>query len=579
MNKRFSLFLIIATFIVAAISPVIASADVNDFVIRKFDGKYVLEASENGGLMTVTESIDLTFSDFNHGILRAIPETYLENDLNLEIISVERDGMDEPYSTYGQNDNLILKIGDADKTITGEHSYQIKYQASNVILFLDNHDEWYWDINGDQWQQPFLEVKGEVILPASARDNSDLPVESCYSGRLGQNNKTCTIKSTDRGYVFSTIQPLGPKETLTVATAFKKGVFVPRTTSDWVGDNLWQFVGVIAGVALSYVTYRLWKDHGKDYKGRGVIVPRYKPPEQLTPAEIGMLMDYQIDSRDLSATIIDLAIRGYLKIHEDKNSYLGGLIKNQDFKLELMKTSTSDLKVHEKQLLEAIFPKYDKNAKIRIKKISKTAMQKAIPKIKADVKEKLVDEYGLIDEAPRKTYGILSAILVATFILMFLIHGWGWSSGMAIASIFSLIFLLLMRRRSHAGVEIHEQLKGLKWYMDTAEKDRMKMMQSVERPYSEPSKTVNLFESLLPFAVAMGVEKSWAKEFNDIYSDPPAWYSGHGVYSGDRLASNLASGLSSMNNSFTQSTSSSTSGTSGGGSAGGGGGGGGGGGW
>lgn len=104
-------------------------------------------------------------------------------------------------------------------------------------------------------------------------------------------------------------------------------------------------------------------------------------------------------------------------------------------------------------------------------------------------------------------------------------------------------------------------------------------MQSVERPYAEPSKTVNLFESLLPYAVAMGVEKSWAKQFDDIYKEQPDWYQGSGTFTGNRLASGLSSGIGAMNSSFSHSTSSSSSGSGGGGFSGGGGGGGGGGGW
>ena len=157
---------------------------------------------------------------------------------------------------------------------------------------------------------------------------------------------------------------------------------------------------------------------------------------------------------------------------------------------------------------------------------------------------------------------------------------WGWALGMALAGAASILSLVFMKRRSHAGVESYEHIKGLKLYMDTAEKDRLKMMQSVDRPYAEPSPTVELFEKLLPYAVALGVEQSWAKQFENIYREQPQWYSGNTAgFNTVYFASSLASGISSMNTSFYTSTSSSSSGSGGGGFSGGGGGGGGGGGW
>ena len=117
-------------------------------------------------------------------------------------------------------------------------------------------------------------------------------------------------------------------------------------------------------------------------------------------------------------------------------------------------------------------------------------------------------------------------------------------------------------------------------YMETAEKDRLAMTQSVDRPFAEPSHTVELFEKLLPYAVALGVEKSWSKQFENIYREEPSWYTGnYGTFNAVYFANTLGSSVSALNSNFTTSTSSSGSGSGGGGFAGGGGGGGGGGGW
>jgi hypothetical protein len=557
----------------------IASADVNDFVVDNFEGSYRLHNDTRGGRMTTTETIAVTFSDQNHGIVRAIPTRHHGQSLKLNVQSVLRDGRTEPYTTYQENDNTVLKIGRADQTITGEHSYTVKYEMVNNVNFYKNYDEWYWDINGDQWAQPFRRVRGEVFFP-EGWSVEDLPEASCYTGTIGARESVCTISKTDQGFTFRADRSLKGFEGLTVAIPLQKGLFLPRNAGDWLRDNVWQLAGVLTGLGLGAVAFRQWWRYGKDYKGRGVIVPHFEPPKHLTPAEVGLLMDYNLDNRDLSATIIDLAVRGYIIIHDDQNKKFG-IFKHHEFSLELANSNLAALKPHEKKLLEALFKPIKQGTVLKIKDINRTKMSQTVSGIRKQLKTSLKKDHGLIEETPAKPLRILWAIGIGACIILILIRpGWGWFAGMSIAVISPLIFGLLMRRRSHAGVESFEHIQGLKWYMDTAEKDRFDKMQSVERPYAEPARSVKMFEKLLPYAVALGVEKSWAKQFDNIYTEQPSWYTGsYATFNTVYVASSLTSGVSAMSTAFSQSTSSSSSGTGGGGFSGGGGGGGGGGGW
>jgi uncharacterized membrane protein YgcG len=556
-----------------------ASADVKDFVINDFQGRYELFNDTHAGRLQVTETIQVTFSDQNHGILRAIPTDYRGHSVRLDVESVKRDGDHEGYTTYRQANNEVLKIGNAEKTITGPHTYEIRYQLKNVIAFFDDHDEWYWDINGDQWDQPFQKVRGEVIMPHGWNDEG-LSTPSCYTGKFGSTNAFCDITRTSSGYTFSSRQQLGPRETLTVATPFQKGLFTPRDRTDWYRDNVWQLAGLATAVAFSLVAFGQWWRWGKDYKGSGIVVPEYKPPKDLTPAEVGLLNDYRVDSRDLSATIIDLAIRGYIKIHDEEKKRFG-LFKSHKFSLELANENTGPLKAHEKTLLKALFKQMVKGTTQDLSTINKAEVQSAVGTIRSSLKKSLTHHYGLLEEKPTSALITLWGIgILFAIILISVPTGWGWKLGAVIACASALISGLLLRRRSHAGVKMYEHIKGLELYMKTAEKDRLKMMESVDRPYAEPSHTVEFFEKLLPFAVALGVENSWAKQFENIYREPPGWYSGnYATFNAVYFTHSLASGVSAFNSSFSTSTSSSGSGSGGGGSAGGGGGGGGGGGW
>src|SRR5690606_26510951 len=149
----------------------------------------------------------------------------------------------------------------------------------NIISFYDSHDEWYWDINGDDWQQPFLAVSGEVIFPAGWVE-SGVPKAACYTGTFGVAVRLCTVEKTERGYKFATKQPLNPRDTLPIVAASPKGSFTPRTTADKYMKYLPIAIGtVLPPLFIGTWAFRRWRKNGKDLKGRGTIIPEYGPPD------------------------------------------------------------------------------------------------------------------------------------------------------------------------------------------------------------------------------------------------------------------------------------------------------------
>lgn len=571
--KKLTAYLFAVMFCLVALLPAPASADVNDFTIHKFSADYVIDSDKVGGSMLTSEKIDLTFTDQNHGILRAIPQKYRGYSTKLNVLSVERDGVKELYSTYTSNDNLVLKIGDANKTITGPHSYKIVYTQERIINF-QSVPEFYWDVNGTDWQQPFESVEATVrVEGVNYSDPMGFPL-SCYTGTQGSLEKDCSVSISDGAVVFKTNRTLQPFENLSIELPVPPGMFAQPTTKDKLRDHLVDIIGLATGLAIIVAGVAVWWRKGRDYRGKELIIPEYGPPKDLTPAEVGMLADYKVDGRDMSATLIDLAVRGYVKLHEDVKKFL--FFKSKSFKLELMNPDFNGLKKHEKALLDAIFKTKQPGEIIELGKIDKAAMQTAMESIRKDIKAYLTDTYGFFETSSQKAMYFMYVAGVVLFVAGFLVFSasTGFGVGLIIAGVVYFLLGTVMQRRSHAGVETYEKIKGLELYMKTAEKDRLKMMQSVDRPYAAPSKTVELFEKLLPFAVALGVEKSWAKQFDDILTKPPGWYNGSNINSFN--AGYLASSLTSATQSFSQSFESS-SGSSGG--SGGGGGGGGGGGW
>lgn len=564
-------------------------ADVNDFTITKFDSKQTLSKDDPQGTLRIIETIDVIYTDNNHGILRAIPEKYQGNSLKFQLNSItSKSGAPTNVSTYSQSGNIVLKIGDPNKTVTGAQSYTINYSLTNVITFYDNHDELYWDVNGDQWDQPVLDVSMRLHLPSGVTLSSDQP--TCFAGVYGSLESNCEITVTDTELTSQAVN-LQPRETLTYVVGFAKGYFQPQTTNERIQDNIEMLVGVGIGLVLLPVAalatgFTWWWRRGRDAPGRGVIVPQYEPPKGMTLLTAGLIANFKPSNRDITATIIDLGRRGYLKIHETRKDRL--LLKDKvTYSLELTNADVGGLNSYESDLKNTLFPTGKAGEKIEVGKYNKsmytfqTGLKK---KLDADVKEA-----GYFTKNPfkvsRKVVLSGAAVAGASLIAGLIVHQVPIIMvGLVVAGVILAGFVALLPARTADGVAAKERLEGLKLYMNTAEKDRIEKLESPGAAYAsgagQPTLTVELFEKLLPFAVVLGVEEGWAKQFQNLYTTPPSWYDGNtNNFSSIYFASALNSGLgSSLNSSFTPPSSSGSSGFSGG-SSGGGGGGGGGGGW
>lgn len=560
-----------------------AHADVQDFTINDFKANYFLSNEDPQGLLAVNEALTVTFTDNNHGILRAIPNSYNGRSLKLKIAYVSSDsGAPTTYTTYQENGNTVLKIGDPNKTVTGRQQYNINYTVLNVIGFYDGYAELYWDVNGDQWQQPLEHVSVSLETETGA----NLIEAVCYTGGFGSKAQDCATKIAGNQLNVETTASLGAGQTLTFAAKFRSAYFAPETTVERLRD----YLGTILKISLPLLlaggyAVRRWLKYGRDPKGRGTIVPEYDAPYNLLPAEVGTLADFRTDQKDITATILDLAVRGYLKIIEEKK--VKRLARDSlEYSLELRRTDWGGLSDYEQKILSGIFGSGAKMGDVQALKDMKNKFYKTASEVQELVINRMIAG-GYLRGKP-STAGVRLWLLFLLLLFAAVILG-SWLGGavilgFALAAVVVFITALAMPARTAAGVDAKDKALGLKLYMETAEKDRLTMLQAPDARYaankSEPKKTVDLFEKLLPYAIIYGVEKQWAAEFKDIYKTQPAWYGGTpGNFSSVYLASALTGSMgSSMNSAFASPTSSGGSGF-GGGSAGGGGGGGGGGGW
>lgn len=558
-----------------------AVAATGDMIITNFNSDLTLMASDPQGHMHVVETIEVNFSGERHGIVRALPLTYQKQPLELAVASVTSpSGAPAAYTTETSNGNTILRIGDANRTITGRQVYMIDYTVRNVVRWFEGRPELYWDINGDQWDNETTRVHSVLHLPGLTAGES-----SCYTGSYGDRLQDCTIQVDGETVTATTSKDLGPLATLTIAVRLPEGVFTAPTWKDWVATHVLELLGAILIPLLAggWAIHKWWRD-GRDIKGRGVIVPEYEPPAGVLPIEAGVIEGYRLEPRDLTATFIDLAVRKYLKIIEIPQK--GLFSSGTKYQFQLLKTDWTSLTEVERQLLAALFADKTVGATLDDLTDRRTELAKLRLTLTQTVPKSLT-ERGYFPANPVSSGGWLWVIGIVTGIIAFMLTSTYWVVGLSAAATSALVFTLaaLMPKRTPEGVAAWEQIQGLKLYLNTAEKDRLNLLQSVSRRYNRPiaeapTRTVELFEKLLPYAIVLGVEDSWAQQFADIYTQAPDWYSGNwSTFNAMALSHSLGGAVGAMNTSFSPPSSSSGSGFGGGGFSGGGGGGGGGGSW
>ena len=272
--------------------------------------------------------------------------------------------------------------------------------------------------------------------------------------------------------------------------------------------------------------FYLWWTRGRDPRLRP-IAAQYEPPNQLTPGEVGSLVDDSVDMRDITATIVDLAVRGYMVIEEHQKDRMLGLLHDKDYSFILQKDRAqwSALKPHEQSLLNGFFSA----GTILAKPFPWTACRIASTKILPDIKSRIFDSLVGQGFYRRRPDSVRSAY-VGTGIAIGVLSIWGGSAlasalGMAalpfiIGGILSAVIICafgwFMPAHTEQGTRALENALGFEDFLNHVESDR----------FNRTIKTPQMFEKFLPFAMAFGVEKNWSKAFQGIMTEPPGWYRG-----------------------------------------------------
>ncbi len=490
------------------------------------------------------------------------------------------------YKKSSVGDGVRLQIGDPDLTISGLWTYRITYVIRGALDAYSDHDELFWNATG-QWPVAIEKVAITLTLPGAA------PIDtSCFQG--ARSNQPCKVTAIPGkgSAIYETTRLLVTEEQLTIVGGWDKGrVTVKPPILDYRGyfhlDAL-EFGGAavtgvlgLLGVVLAFLRhgrdrrfrslYYLTQDPTEETKppfGRTNVVVEFLPPDDLRPAQMGLILDERADPLDVTATIVDLAVRGYLHITETRKG---------SWTLTRTEKPAEDLMPYEATILDGIFKS---NTAVTLGDL-KNKFHSHLSTAQAE----LYDDAQARKWFPRKPalqkgmwlglgLAIALAGAAATFLLAITINRALIGVPIVIAGLILAAISPAMAHRSAMGSEALRRVLGFRLYIATAEKYPQKF-----------NEEQNIFARYLPYAIVFQCVTKWAKAFEGLDGQPSTnttgWYTGVAAFS----VLNFSNSLSSFSNSIgstivsTPSSSGGGSGFSGGGFSGGGGGGGGGGSW
>lgn len=607
-------------FVGVAVAPAVAApGDTSDFEFRSFHADYTLtrDAQQHANLDVVETAVAVFPSiDQNHGIIRAIPDYYGNVFLDTAVIGVtDDDGAPIPFSARRDGGFTILQIGDGDVFVHGTVTYVIHYtQIDTIRYFADtDDDEFFWDVNGTGWEQPFDEVTATVTLGPELADALG-PGLSCYQGAQGATTQCSEgISQTGPLVIEAGATELEPGENLSIVVPFLPHTFVEGPPADpndpngpldpdpidfgppppvWgVVLSLFGWLSLVVGIVGSVVLRR------KRAVATSTIIPQYSVPKDLDVMVAAELIERRHTA--LQAQFVSLAVKRKIRL-------LGYPVYDAttaDYAVQFV--DGSGLESWEQAVVDALFGPAPASGDVRdLQRSGDADLSAALSPIVASLPA-AIRESGF-EGTPARTRGwwwfvIAAIVLTAAGIVGAIAAGWiGFILG-AFATVVGLGGIGLAafgaRKRptlSPAGAQWVDYLLGMKMYLELAEEDRFRMLQSAKGAdridTSDGRQIVKLYEKLLPWAVIWGIEDSWARELEvqlqqtgeqlDWYVGTTGFQSAYFLGALSGLAAGTSSPVSTSDSSWSSSGGSSFSGGSfGGGSSGGGGGGGGGGGW
>lgn len=549
-------------------------------------------AVQPDGALEVTEHISAYAAgeQIRRGLYRDFPTRYEDRfgnavAVDLEVIDLQRDGMPEPWFTENRDNGVRINFGDDDvlDDLPRVVDYRLRYRTTRQLGFFDGFDELYWNAIGTGWVFPIEAASVEVRLPEPVEPER-MQLEG-YTGVQGARGRDFIAEVAAPGVArWRLSAPLSPREGLTVVLGFPKGLVEAPSTAQRFGwllmDNRGLLIAFAGLVLLLIYCVRRWQQVGRD-PDPGIIIARYEPPADRSPAELRYLRRMGYDTRCLTADLIAAAVAGGVEIEREER-----WLRRDGWTLaRTIAAASADLQASQRSLLDSLLP--SSSPRLELSKSASTArwMQKAISAHRGLLHQRL---HGSHFQANLGSVGVAAVIAVASGALGLMLSGGHGELAIigvcVLMAVCVVVFALLVRAPTAEGRKLLDEIEGLKLYMSVAERDELAAMRGPGEGVA-PQLDAQRYQHLLPYAIALEVEEAWSDKFTAAVGAAAAaeatrslhWYRGGSFNSLGEMSQAVSS---SLNSSIASSSSppGSSSGGGGGGSSGGGGGGGGGGG-
>lgn len=474
--------------------------------------------------LVVREAVTFRFEGEHRGVYRVIPVRSARAgfDFALRLDAVQ--ALDDAFRplrtevTYPPR-HVRIKAWVPDAA-SATRTIVFLYRVRRAVFAVEDHQELYWNVTGDEWDVPIGAAVATVLSPVALGGVRS----AAYTGPRGASGADYVEERREAALVFRSTRPLRPREGLTVVVAWPQGAIARPPTwrqAAWYVEDNWPLALPGLTLALGWVA---WRRYGRDPGTGRSIKPEYAPPPELSVAEAGALVDERVEPRDVVATLVDLAVRGYLRIEE-----VARADGERDFLFRRLKPIMGDPTVRPFELLvlARVFGT-DWGLNMRLLSEVRRDYDNVFPPLRDNLMRLMVKDR-LFPTSPdhvRRVWAGFGAALIGLGIAAWT-HApeWvrvrpallGW--GIALSGLVVIAIAPFMPRRSWHGARVLARVRGFQEFLERAEKDRLARL---------PPETLHAF---LPWAIALGVTERWIWNFDGLAVSQPGWYQGERPFS------------------------------------------------
>lgn len=521
--------------------PVLTYAD-DSWVIENFSSNLAVQQS---GVVDVVETISVDFRNTpQYGIYRAIPYEYEVNGkeiyTKITVSKVLQNNVPVKYSTSENNGFEVISIGDSSTPLIGRNVYTITYTVTGILHERANSDELYWNVTGFNWPVEIEKAEAEVLLP-----DKGIISASCSEGTSGNTSVCQSDTESFQGALFSIVKPLAPSQGFTIGVTFEKGL-VPiltanppltylQTLMQWPAAAESLLIILTGIVVCWYVWYKYTGDflaflksfgrkNKKSTAQRAVIKAEFSPPDNLSPAEIGVLLKMQAQAECITATIIDLGFRGFLQIVEIPKKWQFGSVDYLFIKtVPQNQNDNKTMRSYERLLHNALF---NKRIQVKLSRLP-TPFYHDLGNVKNALYHDVIVKklFPFDPEKNHKRYRTLS-LLLGFFSLCMLyvgttthsINAGEFGIGLLVDSV---LFFFIYRNAPHRtpyGTRMYERSLGFMQFIEQAERYKQRY---IEKETS--------FNEIVPFALLSGSPEQFGRKMEKfaVRSDNTKWFIGN----------------------------------------------------